>query len=100
MLHAKAHLLEIQKKVVHAQGIEIQVIPQKSLTSLQEITKAVYDLLFAEREEIFIILPLHDANVLRYWFVTGFASHGHIGEVIILRKNIPEIDLSELDATC
>src|SRR5260370_35067076 len=46
------------------------------------------------REELFLLLPLHDSETLKYWFVIGSASHGHIGEIIIRCENIAHMNLT------
>jgi len=89
--------LQLQKRSVTPHGIEIQATVGDAITSLQEVTKAVYDLLYSVGENFFLLLPILDSGALRYWFVIGSAAHGHIGEVIIQRESIPQIDLSVLD---
>ena len=89
--------LQLQKRSVTPHGIEIQATVGDALTSLQEVTKAVYDLLYSVGENFFLLLPILDSAALRYWFVIGSATHGHIGEVIIQRESIPHVDLSVLD---
>jgi len=89
--------LELQERSVTPHGIEIQATVGDTITSLPEVTKAVYDLLYSVGENFFLLLPILDSTALRYWFVIGSATHGHIGEVIIQRESIPQIDLSVLD---
>jgi hypothetical protein len=88
---------ELQKRSVTLHGIEIQATVGDAITSLPEVTKAVYDLLYSVGENFFLLLPILDGEALRYWFVIGNATHGHIGEVIIQRESILQIDLSVLD---
>lgn len=89
--------LKMKRRIVDARGIEIYATVEAEISSLSEVKEAVYKLLAFEAEDILIILPFLDQETIRYWFVTGDNSHGHIGEIIIRREDIPQIDLSEVD---
>jgi len=80
------HMLSITKSLVHAQGIELSMTVGDSIRSLSDLSKAVYDVLGAVGERLLVILPLFDNVALRYWFVIGSKTHGHIGEIIIPRE--------------
>ncbi len=42
-------------------------------------------------EDFCIFIPLHNEEALRFWYITGTASHGHEGMVIIKRADIPQV---------
>ncbi|HLQ29046.1 MAG TPA: hypothetical protein VK140_07410 [Ktedonobacteraceae bacterium] len=90
--------LELQERSVTPHGLVIYATVGQGLTSLSEVTQAIFDLLSTVREELFLLLPLHDSETLKYWFVIGSASHGHIGEIIIRRESMPHIDLTISDS--
>ncbi len=86
--------LHILDRLVSKNGIAITATVANANALLAEITHAVYQLLEQVAEGFLVIVPVQSADALRYWFMTGYATHGHIGEVIIQRKDIPHIDLS------
>lgn len=90
--------LELQERSVTPHGLVIYASVGQGLTSLPEVTQAIFDLLSPVREKLFLLLPLHDSKTLKYWFVIGSASHGHIGEIIIQRESMSHIDLTTLDS--
>lgn len=87
------HMLSITKSLVHAQGIELSMTVGESIRSLSDLSKAVYDVLGAVGERLLVVLPICDNVALRYWFVIGSKTHGHIGEIIVPRENMKHIDL-------
>lgn len=87
------HMLSITNSLVHAQGIELSMTVGGSIRSLSDLSKAVYDVLGAVGERLLVVLPIVDNVALRYWFVIGSKTHGHIGEIIIPRENMKHIDL-------
>lgn len=88
--------LKLQKKVISAQGIELQITPEKTISSLSALTEAIHLLLNALDEDLFILLPLLDTNALTYWFVVGTTTHGHIGQIVLQRTDLSHIDLSTM----
>ncbi len=92
-----SHELHILYWSVTTNGVEIQVSVDDAVTSLAEVKHAVYRLLGLVAEEFLVILPRHSHEALRYWFMTGSATHGHLGEIIIQRQNVSHVDLSGLD---
>lgn len=88
--------LQLEKHSVTSQGVEIFATVGEAVTSLPDISRAVFHLLYAVGENIFVVLPMLDKEALIYWFVIGTTTHGHIGEVIIRREGIRHIDLSML----
>ena len=94
---AQNDVLRVLDRSVDVKGIEIYVAISDAITSLAEITHAVYHLLSLAAESFLVILPKHDGEALRYWFATGTATHGHRGEIIIQRASMQHIDLSALD---
>jgi hypothetical protein len=91
--------LSLVKREVTPEGIQMYVSVGSAITSLQEITNAVYQLLRAVGERFLVFLPMLDDEFLKYWFVVGTVTHGHIGEVIIPRGSVSHIDVSILDTT-
>jgi hypothetical protein len=84
------HLLDATVKET---GIEMQVAVDKdTITSSGELTHAVYQFLNLVAESFLVILPKHSPESVKYWFATGSASHGHVGEIIIDRKHISHFD--------
>ena len=90
--------LQLQKRAITPHGLAIHTTIGLGLTSLSEVTQSIFDLLLTVREQVFLLLPLFDSQTIRYWFVIGSASHGHIGEIIIQRESMSHIDLTTLDS--
>ncbi len=91
--------LRLLRRQVTSEGIQMYVSVGTTITSVQEITSAIYHLLRAVGEGFLVFLPMLDDDFLKYWFVIGTVTHGHIGEVMILRESIAHIDVSVLDTT-
>ena len=89
--------LQILDQSVTTYGVEIHATVGDTVASVAEITHAVYHLLGLVAEGFLVILPMHSDEALRYWFMTGYESHGHLGEVIIERKEIQHISVPALD---
>ncbi len=91
------HKLRMKQRTIDAGGILIDAAVADEVTSFPEIRRAVCNLLSAEGEDLFIVLPFLDQESLRYWFVVGDRGHGHIGEIVIRREDLAHLDLSEED---
>jgi hypothetical protein len=89
--------LRILDRFVNNNGIAIYVTVSDTRASLADITHVIYRLLERVAEGFLVIMPLQSQDALRFWFMTGYETHGHIGEVIIRYKDISHIELSRLD---
>lgn len=89
--------LHLLKRQVMPSGLEMYLSIDETLTSLPAIADAVNVLLYEAREQFLIVIPYLDEEALRFWFATGSRTHGHIGEVIILREYLLHIDVSNME---
>lgn len=87
----------IERQSVHEGEIVIHARVGPDITSLPEIRRAVCKLLCAEGEELFILLPFIDQKTVRYWFAIGDRGHGHIGQIIIRREDIPQVEFADAE---
>jgi len=61
------------------------------VNSVRGVHTLVHQVLSHVDEDFCIFIPLHNEEALRFWYITGTASHGHEGMVIIKRADIPQV---------
>lgn len=84
---------EIQE-VVYAQDREELIVyasvgPQ--FRTVREVHELVHRILSASDEDFFVLVPLHTAEELHFWFMTGHVSHGHTGRIVLRRSDNPHL---------
>ncbi len=66
-------------------------VTDPEVKSVGEIHSLVHHIVSLVDEDFCIFMPLHNEETLRFWYMTGTASHGHEGIVIINRADIPQV---------
>jgi len=66
-------------------------VSDPKVKSVGEIQTLVHHIVSLVDEDFCIFMPLHDEEALRFWYMTGTASHGHEGMVIIKKADIPQV---------
>ncbi len=89
--------IQVLQRTVDDSGIKISATVGADITELTEVTQLVCNLLTPVGELLLVFLAIYDEEALRYWFVIGTPSHGHIGEIRIERDSIPQIELPKLN---
>lgn len=57
--------------------------------TVREVHNLVHRVFSLVDEGFFVLIPMHDEDSLRFWYMTGTQSHGHEGMVLINRSDIP-----------
>lgn len=67
------------------------MVIDQAVERVRDVHSLVHHVLSLVDERFFVFMPLHDGEALRFWYMTGTASHGHEGMVIINRADIPQV---------
>ncbi len=85
------------RKRTTEQGFEVEASIGPSITTWQELQRAIYTILSLVSEEFLMVQRTVDETSLRYWILTGDlvgwpTAHGHIGVIKINKEEVRHLN--------
>lgn len=87
-------------KIVHDESQEELIIYAKvgeEITTAYKAHQVVHHILSDSDENYFVLVLLHSADALQFWFMTGYESHGHTGRIILRKEDNPHLQFGSLE---